>query len=152
GPVQSAVLVDGEDALSSSQSPVEGLVDGVAQDALREPSIEPRKARGRGVVDGQDEAEVDRAAQAPSVVTKGPADGRLGSTKCSVLAPDPEELPPPAVGQPFLAVRDVADLARGALGTPVIAGFHEEHFSLPPQVRRRSAAPPGGAPPPQQLA
>ena len=47
-------------ALGSANGAPESLIDRVAHDALREMSVEPLEARRRGVVHGQNEAEIDR--------------------------------------------------------------------------------------------
>jgi hypothetical protein len=60
--VLAAVLVDGEGALDYACRPANGALDGVPQDELSQPNIEPGAAVGRTVVDGQDEAEVDGVA------------------------------------------------------------------------------------------
>jgi hypothetical protein len=69
--VLAAVRVDREDALGTSGSDAESLLDGIAQDAIRKESVEPLKALGRGVVDGQDEADVGRIPETAAVLTKG---------------------------------------------------------------------------------
>ena len=58
--ILAAVLMDREDALGSANGAPESLIDRVAHDALREMSVEPLEARRRGVVHGQNEAEIDR--------------------------------------------------------------------------------------------
>jgi hypothetical protein len=58
--ILAAVLMDREDALGSASGTPESLLDRVAHDALREMSVEALEARRRGVVHGQDEAEIDR--------------------------------------------------------------------------------------------
>ena len=67
----------------------EGPLDGVAQNALGEASIEPLEALGRGVVDGQDEAEVDRVPQTPAVLAEGLADRRLVAPEGAIPPADP---------------------------------------------------------------
>ena len=72
-----AVLVDGEDALDAARGAAEGLLHGVAQDALGEAPVAAREAVRGAVVDGEDEAEVDGVPQAPGVVEEAPTDRRL---------------------------------------------------------------------------
>jgi hypothetical protein len=57
--ILAAVLMDREDSLGSASSAPESRVDRITHDALREMPVEPPEARRRGVVHGQDEAEVD---------------------------------------------------------------------------------------------
>ena len=59
-----AVLVDGENALGASGAAAEGLLDGVTQNALGEMTVQPVEALGRGVVHGENEAEVDGIPEA----------------------------------------------------------------------------------------
>ena len=54
--VIAAVLMDRKDALGTSSGAAEGLLDGVAQDALRKVFVELLEALSSGVVDGHDEA------------------------------------------------------------------------------------------------
>ena len=77
GAVLTAVLMDCEDALGTSSGAAEGLLDGVAQDALGRVPVEAPETLRRGVVDGQDQAEVGGVPEAAAVATKGFADGRL---------------------------------------------------------------------------
>ena len=56
------VLMDRKHALGAASGATESLLDGIAQDALREMPVEPLEALRRRVVHGQDEAEVDRAS------------------------------------------------------------------------------------------
>jgi len=60
--VLSTVLMDREHTLGAPSCATESLLDGIAQDALREMPIEPLEALRRRVVHGQDEAEVDRVS------------------------------------------------------------------------------------------
>ena len=60
--IVSAVLMDGKHALGAPSCATESLLDGIAQDALREMPVEPLEALRRRVVHGQDEAEVDRVS------------------------------------------------------------------------------------------
>jgi len=85
--VLAAVLMDREDALGTSSDAAESLLDGVTKDALRKVSVEPLEALGRGVVDRQDEAEVDRVPDARPGRTRGLA-------KCPAAAPGPHDQPP----------------------------------------------------------
>jgi hypothetical protein len=57
--VYTAVLVDGKDTLRAAGGAAERLLHGVTQDAVAERAIQPAEALGGGVVQGQDEAEVD---------------------------------------------------------------------------------------------
>jgi hypothetical protein len=75
--VLAAVLMDCEDALCAARGTAESLFDGVAQDALRKPPVDPLEALNCGVVDSQDEAEVDGAPETAAVLTERLADGRL---------------------------------------------------------------------------
>ena len=64
----SAVLVDREHALHVSGGAAERLLDCVADGPLGRDAVQPREALRGGVVDGQDEAEVGRPAQALGVL------------------------------------------------------------------------------------
>ncbi len=122
--ILSTVLMDCKHALGASGRAPESLLDGIAQDALREMPVEPLEALGRRVVHGQDEAEVDRVSQTPAVVTERLPDRLLVAPEGAVSLTDPVEFAPLSVGQPLLAVCDVADLPppSRSLG----AGFDEE--------------------------
>lgn len=74
-PVHSAMLMNRENALRPSQGTAKRLVDSVAQNAGQETSVEPREPCRRGVVDRQDEAEVDRASEVSTILAEGPSDG-----------------------------------------------------------------------------
>ena len=58
--ILSTVLMDCKHALGAPSGATERLLDGIAQDTLREMPVEPLEALRRRVVHGQDEAEVDR--------------------------------------------------------------------------------------------
>jgi len=58
--ILAAVLMDREDALGAASGSAEGLLNGVAHNAFRDMPVEALEARRRGVVHGQNEAEIDR--------------------------------------------------------------------------------------------
>jgi len=60
--ILSAVLMDRKHALGAASRATESLLDGIAEDVLREMPVEPFEALRRRVVHGQDEAEVDRVS------------------------------------------------------------------------------------------
>ena len=60
--ILSTVLMDRKHPLGAPSRATESLLDGIAQDALREMPVEPLEALRRRVVHGQDEAEVDRVS------------------------------------------------------------------------------------------
>ena len=107
--IPSSVLMDGKHALGAPS---------------RAPDVEPLEALGRRVVHGQDEAEVDRVSQTPAIATEPVTDRFLVAPERTVSLTDPVELAPLSVGQPLLAVCDVADLPPQPI--PGIAGFDEE--------------------------
>ncbi len=57
--ILSTMLMDRKHPLGAPNRATESLLDGIAQDALREMPVEPLEALRRRVVHGQDEAEVD---------------------------------------------------------------------------------------------
>ena len=134
-----AVLVDGEHALGAPRGAAEGLLDGITQNAVAEGAVEPAEALGGGVVHGQDEAEVDGIPEATSVFAQGLSDGQFVAPHGAVALADSVELAPLAVGQPLLAVGDVAHLRAGSTRVSVVASLDEEHVRLP----RRAAPCPG---------
>jgi hypothetical protein len=60
--ILSTMLMDRKHALGAPRRATESLLDGIAQDALREMPVEPLEALRRRVVHCQDEAEVDRVS------------------------------------------------------------------------------------------
>jgi hypothetical protein len=87
--IRPTMLVDREDTLRLPQSPAEGLVDGVAQDARREVPVKPLEARGRRVVHGQDEAKVDRVSETSTVLAESPPDGPLVAAEGTIALANP---------------------------------------------------------------
>jgi hypothetical protein len=79
-----AVLVDREDALDSTCRATEGLVYGVAQDALGQAPVEAGEALGRAVVHREDETEVDRVPEASGILDESPSDGPLVAAEGTV--------------------------------------------------------------------
>ncbi len=146
GAAQAAVLMDGEDALGASGGAAEGLLDGVTQNAIAEVAVEPAEALGRGVVHGQDEAEVDGIPKAACVLAEGLSDGLLVAPHRPIPLADSVELPSQPVGQPLLAVRDVAHVRSGSTRVSVVSGFDEEHFRPSRRAALRSGASRGLAP------
>jgi len=71
GSVLPAVLMDGEDALGTSGGAAKGVLDGVTENALAEVAVQLPEALGGGVVNGQDEAEVDGIPEPARVLAQG---------------------------------------------------------------------------------
>src|SRR2546428_5482567 len=94
GPVMSAVLVDGEYALHVTCGAAECLLDRVADGSLGGDAVEPREALRGAVVDGQDEAEVGRPAEAFRVLCKRLLDRLLVAPQGPVAVADSEKLTP----------------------------------------------------------
>src|SRR5262249_41003683 len=92
GPVGSAVLVDCEDALDVASRAAECLLDRVADGPLGGDAVQPREPLGGAVVDGQDEAKVDRPSQAPRVVGERLLDRLLVAAKGPVAVANAEQL------------------------------------------------------------
>ena len=131
--------MDGEHALGASGGAAKGLLDGVTQNALAEMPVQLPEALGRGVVHGQDEAEVDGIPEPARVLAEGLSDGGFIAPHGAVALADSVELTPLPVGQPLLAVGDVAHLRAGSTRVSVIASLDEEHVRPP----RPSAPRPG---------
>src|SRR6266571_304567 len=140
GPALAAVLMDREHALGAPGGSAEGLLHGVTQNPLAEVAVEPMEALRRGVVHGQDEAEVNRAPETAAVLAERLPDGVLVALHGPIPLADSVELPSLPVGQPLLAVRDVAHLRSGSTRVSVVASLDEEHFRP-----SRHAAPRPGA-------
>src|SRR5438093_12603181 len=103
-----AVLVDREDALESPRRATEGLVHGVAQDALGQAPVEAGEALGRAVVHREDEPEVDRAPEASGILDESLSAGPLVAAEGTVSRADSVKLAPLSVAQSLLPMRDVA--------------------------------------------
>jgi hypothetical protein len=116
GAVMAAVLMHGKDALDAPGGTTGGSLDGVTQNALGEVSIEPLEALRRGVVDGQDEAEVDRLPEAAPVLDEELTDGLLVALEGPVSRADPVQLAALSIGQSLFAMGDVLDLGARSLG------------------------------------
>src|SRR5258707_15520832 len=125
--ILTSVLMDGEDALDSASCAAAGLIDGVSQDPLGQAAVEAGEALGGGVVDGEDEAEVDRVPETSCILDEGPPDRSLVAAEGAVSRPDSVQLAPLSVAQSFLPMRDVAHLVRRSLGVVVVVGLDEEH-------------------------
>src|SRR5439155_25458330 len=106
----------------------------------------------RGVVNGHDEAEVDRAPETSAVLSEGLADRRLVAPQGTIPLADSVELAPAPIGQTLLAVRDVANLRTRSTRVSVVAGLDEEHVSSSPLPVPRSRSGAGLAPPRRQPA
>ena len=92
GPALAAVLMDGEQALGASGGAAEGPLDGVAQNALAEMTVQSLEPLGRGVVHGQDEAEVGGIPEPACVLAMGDVAHVGGdSIRVSVIASLNEE-------------------------------------------------------------
>ncbi len=130
--VRASVLMDREDALGAADGTAERLLDRVTQHPLGDGALQPAEALRGLVVDGQDEAEEDRAVQSTGVVAKRPPDRRLVATECAISLSDAEELAPLTSDQSLLTVRDVVDLRAHAGRVSVVPGFDEEHVSALP--------------------
>jgi hypothetical protein len=146
GAALATVLMDGEHALGASGGAAEGLLDGVTQNALAEMTVQSLEPLGRGVVHGQDEAEVDGIPEPASVLAEGFSDGRFVAPHEAVALTNAVELTPLPVGQPLLAVCDVAHLGGGSIRVSVIASFDEEHVRPSRRVALRSGNGKGPAP------
>src|SRR5207249_11093187 len=87
-----AVLVDREDALDPACRAAEGLVHGIAQDALGQAPVDAGEAFGRAVVDREDEPEVDRVPEASGILDEGLSDGPLVAAEGAVSRADSVQL------------------------------------------------------------
>jgi hypothetical protein len=134
-----AVLMDGEDALGASDGAAKGLLDGVTENALAEVAVQLPEALGRGVVYGENEAEVDGTPEPARVLAEGLSDGWFISPHGAEALADSVELTPVPVGQSLLAVGDVAHLRADSTRVSVIASLDEEHVR-PPRPRAPSGA------------
>src|SRR5206468_12603532 len=89
-----AMLVDRADALDSACRAAEGLVHGVAQDALGQAPVEAREALGRAVVHREDEPEVDWVPAASGSRDERLSDGPLVAADGAVSRADSVQLAP----------------------------------------------------------
>src|SRR5712691_814279 len=127
--ILTAVLVDREDTLDAAGRATEGLVHGVAQDALGQAPVEAGEALGRAVVDREDEPEVDRVPEASGILDEGLSDGPLVAAEGAVSRADSVQLAPLSVAESLLPMRDVAYLVRGSLRVVVVPRLDEEHLA-----------------------
>jgi hypothetical protein len=126
--ILTAVLVDREHTLDSACRAAEGLVYGVAQDALGQAPVKAGEALGRAVVYREDEPEVDWVPKASGVLDKRLSDGPLVAAEGAVSRADSVQLAPLSVAESLLPMRDVADLVRGSLRVVVVPRLDEEHL------------------------
>ena len=97
--ILTAVLVDREDALDSACRAAEGLVYGVAQDALGQAPVETGETLGRAVVHRENEPEVDLVAEASGILDESLSDGPLVAAEGAVSRVDSVQLAPLSVAE-----------------------------------------------------
>jgi hypothetical protein len=85
---------------SATGGAAEGLLHRIAQDPLGQAPVQARKARGRAVIDRENEAEVDRLPEASRVLDERLPDRPLVAAECAVAWTDPVQLVPLSVRSP----------------------------------------------------